>query len=495
MTSNSLAPSNSPFFPKLDFFVERDPTGWRPNESHRLKMGWDENCHIAAIQILNSVQSGNCLRLWSLRVTRKYVEIYQGRHTLFLNLRSFQKRLGADPKELVKAHQKGALLPLIEDISEIARKTVLYSPVVADLVKYGVHLIVKSDSLENSNPDLYHTLNFPDFDEIYQLRYDKSQKKIVLLFGILLGSGTFADVYNFIDLIKKNHLIIKIPSFKNDGEEAKKQLLNEYKVLHLLHEKGKVWGIKAKPRKMIQLTNGRSDKSSLVCAYIDSEQYDSDYDFFLRHASRILKKTRKLSELYKDIYQILFGLKQLFIRNVLHGDIKPSNLLVQKRHFYLAVVLSDFGGAIAVDESLPFKSMKRSFLFQTATPVYSLRSDFEERENVKKRKDIWTLGHSQDIFSTGVTLQKILTGRDPFTSYDNDVGGRGFPYPDSYLPISKSRYDVPKMLRVLIRKMLRFDHRKRPNAVEVFNEYEKFLITHKPKLLFKLRKLKSDSIY
>ena len=79
------------------------------------------------------------------------------------------------------------------------------------------------------------------------------------------------------------------------------------------------------------------------------------------------------------IYQITFGLNVLHFNNIIHNDIKPSNVLVNKDGI---ISICDFGSATSKDEYI------YDFTLSYAPP------EFLHYENIKssEKSDMWSLG-------------------------------------------------------------------------------------------------------
>ncbi|KAG0195288.1 hypothetical protein BGX28_001779, partial [Mortierella sp. GBA30] len=103
-------------------------------------------------------------------------------------------------------------------------------------------------------------------------------------------------------------------------------------------------------------------------------------------------------------YQTLLALDYLHVRDIVHRDIRPENLLLTSRGSYPHVVLADFGLARAFDQVCPMKSMCGTVLYM-APEV--LEATFGQGVGYTCAADCWSLG---------VMLYVVVTGLHPITS-------------------------------------------------------------------------------
>ncbi len=139
----------------------------------------------------------------------------------------------------------------------------------------------------------------------------------------------------------------------------------------------------------------------LVLEYVDGQS-------ILEFASRNQLSTRQRVEL---IIQVCDALAFAHNRLVLHRDIKPANLLVGADS---QVRLLDFGIAKLLDDDEPGQR------FQTQTGERLLTPRYASPE--QNRSD--ALSVASDVYSVGVVLYELLTGKTPFAEVsDYELAG------------------------------------------------------------------------
>ncbi len=166
----------------------------------------------------------------------------------------------------------------------------------------------------------------------------------------------------------------------------------------------------------------------------------------------LLKKERYLdinTGLY-IFYHACKALQYAHNRQVIHRDIKPANIMVSKNG---EIKLVDFGIAQADSEEEELTKDGMTL----GTPSYMAPEQFEDSKNVTCQADIYSLG---------VMLYEMLTGKKPFPGKIN---------PETILKIQKGRYVNPKKLQPeipgfavsLIRSCMQAQLKKRPQSIAV----------------------------
>ena len=139
--------------------------------------------------------------------------------------------------------------------------------------------------------------------------------------------------------------------------------------------------------------------AGLVLEYVEGKPIDAFW------AAR--KKVTPLSELLSLFEQVLEAVGFAHAHGVVHRDIKPDNVLVTKDvHGVYAVKVLDFGIAKVMDGAGAQKTRTGAIM---GTPGYM------SPEQVRGGKEV---GPPADIWSLGVMLYELVTGRAPFAQED-----------------------------------------------------------------------------
>src|SRR4029453_2305753 len=108
--------------------------------------------------------------------------------------------------------------------------------------------------------------------------------------------------------------------------------------------------------------------------------------------------------------QVCNAVQHAHQKGIIHRDLKPSNVLVTMHDGVPVPKVIDFGIAKATEQHLTDKTLFTSYAQLMGTPVYMSRGQRELR-GLK-------LHPRSDIYSLGVFLYELLTGRTPFDTTD-----------------------------------------------------------------------------
>ena len=260
----------------------------------------------------------------------------------------------------------------------------------------------------------------------------------------LVGSGSESDVYKTMFKKTKKIICCKIIRKKN---QTKIQNYNEYKISNILKNKN-----------IIDTYGGSIIKEGEIdCILMEYAKYGNLRDF-----QKLLRK-RMFSESFLCFisYQILSGLKYLYINKITHMDLKPQNLIFDE---YLNIKIIDFSVSLdykKIDSNkikLPFRGTN----FYIAPEVIN-----NETINVNDLNKI-------DLYSLGVILYNLAFCKYPFDLKNEDAKN----YDKIYKKImkgwelkDKENNNYSSYFIDFLQKLLEKDINKRININEALNHY------------------------
>ena len=120
------------------------------------------------------------------------------------------------------------------------------------------------------------------------------------------------------------------------------------------------------------------------------------------------------------LQQVASALDSMHVRNIIHRDVKPQNIMFSTRNTALAVPwLIDFGIAQAVNASDPEKNRSKS-----GTPVFMAPEQHYGKPQTART----------DQYALAVTAFRLLTGRFPFTAETPEELSAKKMFPEASLP-------------------------------------------------------------
>ncbi|KAA6381598.1 MAG: putative AGC family protein kinase, partial [Streblomastix strix] len=293
--------------------------------------------------------------------------------------------------------------------------------------------------IENENAPFNTTWDKTDFEKVKKL-----------------GRGAFGTVWQMKEKSTQRVVAIKVVDY--DTEQEQKMILKEKDLMLNIFETIRQ---SSPPGSFIHVVqplgfflNEDSSKAYLVlefCERGDLRKYITN----MRESGTEISN-RKAFEL---IAQITSAVHQLHINNIIHGDLKPENVLVMKDY---RVKLSDFGLARKIEEGRDYLTAMGGTTFYLGPEL--LQKEAESRQKAKKL--IQT--PAADIWAIGVMMFELLAQRHPF-----------FDAKDGYLPLlelaRRITEDAPAELpshysdnlRELIKNMLTKDPSRRITSADI----------------------------
>lgn len=260
-----------------------------------------------------------------------------------------------------------------------------------------------------------------------------------------LGTGATSTVYLATDTFSKQQVAIKLFDLKSlrDGNSAKiyrKLLMTEASLAGKLSHPHIVKILDA-------VMDG--DVNYMVMEYVEGstlEQY-AEVDNLL-----------PISAIAEITYKCCKALEYAQYQGVIHRDIKPANILLQGE---TDIKISDFGAAA-------IQSQQTTQVSGIGSPAYM------SPEQVKELK----LTHQTDIYSLGVVMYKLLTGKLPFDASNNFSMIYHILNIEPLLP-SAFRPETPPEMDAIVRRAMEKDTAKRYQTWDEFaRDLVRFFSSH-----------------
>ena len=126
-------------------------------------------------------------------------------------------------------------------------------------------------------------------------------------------------------------------------------------------------------------------------------------------------QSKELNEEEKNriTVEVVLGMRYIHKKKFMHRDLKPSNILLSKNKH---VRISDFG--LAKEESLEMSQSKGVGTMRFMAPELFEEKDDEDED---KNKSETRYTNKVDVYSFGITLIYIVTGKYPTSSFKNVV--------------------------------------------------------------------------
>ena len=260
----------------------------------------------------------------------------------------------------------------------------------------------------------------------------------------LLGEGGMGEVYRAFDPKLERDVALKIlPA----GIAADAQRLQRF--LQEARAASKISGAHAAHIYEIDEAAGTH---FIAMEYVEGEQL----------AQRTAARRHTPAEIAHIGAQIAEALEEAHARGVTHRDIKPQNIVITPRG---AVKVLDFGLAkLSGDDANASEAATR---VKTNPGAVMGTVSYMSPEQALAREDI---DHRTDIFSLGVVLYEMATGRLPFegASVTETINRIVNAQPEA---IARFNYDVPAELEVIIKKALRKNRSERyQTAGDILND-------------------------
>jgi serine/threonine protein kinase len=150
-----------------------------------------------------------------------------------------------------------------------------------------------------------------------------------------------------------------------------------------------------------------------ICSIYEVTEYDGRSFIVMQHVEgetidvRMKRKPFDLSESLSIASQVADALAEAHAHGIIHRDIKPSNILITPRG---KVKVLDFGLAKIVSSSVAVDREAETAILLTEAGVVLGTAPYMSPEQLRAEQ----LDGRSDIFSYGVVLYEIMSGRRPF---------------------------------------------------------------------------------
>ena len=245
-----------------------------------------------------------------------------------------------------------------------------------------------------------------------------------------LGEGGMGMVYKAEDIKLDRFVALKfLPPYFSRNEEAKKRFIHEAKAASSLDHPN-------------------------ICTIHEIDQTEEGQLFVVMSCyegenlkERIDRGPLKIPDIINISIQICQGLTKAHERGIIHRDIKPSNIFITKDEI---VKIIDFGLA---------KQTGKTILTQEGATLGTV--NFMSPEQAKGLE----VNHRTDIWSLGIVLYEMTTGREPFSG-DYDQAVLYSILNEDPEPVTAIRTGVPVELEHIINKALAKDPDERYQHID-----------------------------
>jgi serine/threonine-protein kinase len=183
--------------------------------------------------------------------------------------------------------------------------------------------------------------------------------------------------------------------------------------------------------------------------------------------ARVLERRGPLpiAEAVGYLLQAMVAIAEAHALGIVHRDLKPSNLFLTERSDGAPLVkVLDFGISKSATATGPTSNLTRTS-GTMGSPLYMAPEQIRSAKQVDRRADLWSLG---------VILQELLTGKTPFFA-DEVNGVLAAVVADPPTPARSLRSDIPPGLEQVILRTLEKDPKNRyANVAELARALEPF---------------------
>jgi serine/threonine protein kinase/tetratricopeptide (TPR) repeat protein len=257
--------------------------------------------------------------------------------------------------------------------------------------------------------------------------------------GRVLGSGGMGRVYEAVHESTGRRVALKLAGSAGDDRRLRRALLDEATAVARLRH----------PNIVALLDVGRDERNTpfLVMGYVEGHDL-----------SAFIERWPGAAIVFDALGDALRALAAAHAAGVVHGDVKPENLLRDQRG---VVKLTDFGTARIRD---PMAGYTHDRII-AGTPWYMPPEQLGGRP----------LGPWTDLYAIGVVLYELLCGEVPWPGAEDLVGltKEKQVRHEPFALVPRAGLGVPPALTALVGRLLDPDEHRRPRfAIDVLREIE-----------------------
>ena len=192
-----------------------------------------------------------------------------------------------------------------------------------------------------------------------------------------------------------------------------------------------------------------------IVKLLEYDKYKQTIDIPYYHDGDLLEYIKDKGRLEEEealrlIKKILQSLKYCHELNLVHGDIKPDNIVLNKKYNNIGhlPILIDFGHSC----TLPYSENSYNYL----PSLYKVNYNIGTPQYMAPELNECRVSTTSDIYSMGIVLYTMLVGKHPVIS---DMGELDTSF--------QEYFDINYRLVNLIIEMTDADYRQRPSAEEI----------------------------
>ncbi len=250
-----------------------------------------------------------------------------------------------------------------------------------------------------------------------------------------LGAGGMGEVYLAEDSQLGRRVAIKLlPPETISDEHARKRLIREARAVAALDHPNIC---------SIYEVSEADGRSFIAMQYIEGETLDL----------RLRRKPVELRETLTLASQIADALTEAHSHGIIHRDIKPANVIISSRG---QAKVMDFGLAKVIQQAQAIESEADTEALLSTPGAILGTVPYMSPEQVRGE----ALDARSDIFSFGVVLYEMLSGRQPFAS-ESAAATISAMLTHEPPPLARFAMNLPEELQRIVRKCLEKDRERR----------------------------------